>query len=311
VLPTVTSEVVVASKRTLILIVAVVIGALSAYSLWSYVNGIEDRAFEDAKRVEVYVVAADIPARTSGEQAQAADLIVVSAIPSEFRPVTAVTDLATILGKQARTDLVEGQVLVDGMFVNPVEAGGSSWSEQLEVNEVACAAQFDQVRAVGGLLTPGDRVTMLIVETEDAAAADTGPVDPEAPTTTTTLPEGEVAAPGVGTAQWLYQNVEILAKGNTGVVEAQAADGVVADSGVLTFKAPPEACARITLARDLVYLFLEPQNFLASEFAPISAENILDKPLTPSPSTTVPAPGATTVPASNGVSAPATPTTVG
>ena len=40
----------VSSRRTLILIAALVVGALAAVALFNYVGGVEDRASEDAAR---------------------------------------------------------------------------------------------------------------------------------------------------------------------------------------------------------------------------------------------------------------------
>ena len=57
------------SRRTLILIVAVAIGAVAAFALFNYIGGIEDRANENAERVDVYVISADVPKGTPAEQA--------------------------------------------------------------------------------------------------------------------------------------------------------------------------------------------------------------------------------------------------
>jgi Flp pilus assembly protein CpaB len=271
----------VASKRTLILIVAIVLGALSAYSLYSYVNGIEDRALADSTPVTVYVIAADIPANTTGDEALAQRLIRQDSIPQEFKPSTAVTDENVLKGKVADVNLVAGQVLVEGMFVNPIEAGVSTWSGRLEANEVACAVSLDEVRAVGGVLTAQDKVSVLIVEeTQQDPESDSAPA-------VVTDEQGEESAtyplfpPYVGTGQWLYHNLEILSVGNIGLTEAQATDGtaVTSSSGLITFKAPADACARIAVSKNFIYLMLEPQNYEAPEnLVPINPVNVLDKP---------------------------------
>ncbi|CAN5778456.1 hypothetical protein BH23ACT2_BH23ACT2_17360 [soil metagenome] len=43
-------------RRTLILVAAIVIGALSSFLVWNYVNGVQDDAFDDAEQVPVYLV---------------------------------------------------------------------------------------------------------------------------------------------------------------------------------------------------------------------------------------------------------------
>ena len=43
------------SRRTLILLGAIAVGVIAALLLFNYVQGIEDRANNNAKRVDVYV----------------------------------------------------------------------------------------------------------------------------------------------------------------------------------------------------------------------------------------------------------------
>ena len=45
------------SRRTLILIAAIVVGALAAFAIFNYVGGLEDKAYENAQRVPVIRVA--------------------------------------------------------------------------------------------------------------------------------------------------------------------------------------------------------------------------------------------------------------
>ncbi len=250
----------VGSKRTLILVAAVLIGAIAAYALYTYVNGIEERAYQNAEKVRVFVVAQDIPAGTPGDQVLANRLIRQGEIPREFLPSTALTDSSVISGKVARTDLAAGQVVVVGMFVDQAEVV-ASWSDRLEVGEVAVTISLDQVRAVGGLIQPGDRVSMLVE---------------------TTASVGESTEPADKTIRHLYQNVDILAIGNVGVGQTPDS-GQAASSGLITLAVPPDAAQRIVYARDSIYLLLEPKNFLATDLPPITDRNLFDKPLTPAP----------------------------
>ncbi len=89
------------SRRTLILVGAIVLGLLAALLLFNYVNGIEDRANNNAKRVDVYVAKTDIPRGTPGETASADGEVGTSKIPQEFRPATAITTTDEIQKKVA------------------------------------------------------------------------------------------------------------------------------------------------------------------------------------------------------------------
>ena len=60
------NEVVVSSRRTLILIAAVVVGAISAFLVFNYVNSADDRAQGNARKVDVLKIAKDIPKGLTG-----------------------------------------------------------------------------------------------------------------------------------------------------------------------------------------------------------------------------------------------------
>ena len=63
------------SRRTLILIAAVLVGAIAAYALFTYVGGIEDEANDNAERVKIFKIVQDIPKGTFGDEAFAQGLI--------------------------------------------------------------------------------------------------------------------------------------------------------------------------------------------------------------------------------------------
>src|SRR4051794_37513295 len=105
----------------MILIAAAVVGMISAYLVFNYVNSADDRAQGDAKRVPALVVKKDIPQGMTGAEAQAQDYIKRTEIQSEFKPATALNDPSVIETKVAVSNLAAGQVLVDGMFADPIE----------------------------------------------------------------------------------------------------------------------------------------------------------------------------------------------
>lgn len=243
------------SRRTLILIAAVLIGAVAAYALYSYVNSVEDRAYQNARRVQVYVVQDPIGKGTSGDQAIAEKLIGVGEIPQEFRPATAITDTAVLAGKVALIDLAPGQVVVDGMFVSQ-ESAFVTFAERIPADQVAITLSIDAVRGVAGLLVPGDKVNMMVV-----------------------TPGGEG---GLGDVRFLYQNVDILAIGQ--VAAGEVAPGGASGSDLITFAVPPDAAQRIALVGTQVYLTLAPKNYVPLDLPPVNAENLFQPGvLTPYP----------------------------
>lgn len=270
------------SRRTLILIAAVLIGAIATYSLYNYMNGVEDRAYSNAKRVQVYVVKQPIAKGTAGDQAFGSKLIVAGQIPQEYRPATAITDPSVVTGKVALTNLVPGQVVVDGMFVNQQQAF-VTFAERIPVDQVAVTISVDQVRGVAGLLVPGDKVNiMLVLPPADALAA-----DPKTAGAAAKPSADGTQASGYAEVRYLYQNVDVLAIGqtaapDTGATEAPKNPG----SGLITFSVPPDAAQRIALAQasGTIYLTLAPKDYRPINIPPLTPENMFqDGVLTPYP----------------------------
>lgn len=189
------------SRRSLILIAAVVVGAVAAYALYTYIGGIEDEANQNAERVRVYKIVQDIPKGTFGDEAFAQGMIEEDVIAREFRPATAITDPAQIDGLVAISDLAANQVVVSNQFV-PQATSLSTFSSLLKNNEVAITISIDQVRGVAGLLVPGDFVNILVTP----AASLENPPPPNGQGSTDVFTEP---------ARYLFQKVQILAVGQT------------------------------------------------------------------------------------------------
>lgn len=231
---------------------AVLVAAIAAFANYAYLSSVQDRAYDDAERLKVFVVGKDIPKGTPGEQALQEEFIRADEIPREFRPGTAITATTSIRAKVALTNLSAGQVVVDGMFVNPSEVPGITFSERIPAGHVAITVQVDQVRGVAGLLVPGDQVNILV------KAAD-------------------------GSERYLFQNVPIIAIGTTAAPQiGDAAPAVNPGSGLVTFSVTPDAAAKIALAssNDL-YLALVPRDNTPGQIPPATPDNLFQGPLVP------------------------------
>ena len=253
------------SRRTLILIAAIVIGALAAYAVVTYVGGIEDRANDNAERVPVVRIREDIPRGTLGTDAVEFDLVETSEIAQEFFPATAISPdaLDTILAKAAVADLARGQVLVEGMFVDPIDSQITA-ARRIADDNVAITISVDNIRGVAGLIVPGDFVNVMVSQ-------DTGLCGGAAPEG-----EGEGGAAGgqstavlCRTARMLYQEVQVLfidqspiplPGEQTGTPEGEAPAAV--NTGLVTFQVPPAAAQIIAaVPPDGFYLTLLPQTY--------------------------------------------------
>ena len=243
------------ARRTVILIVAIILGAVAAFSTYSWLNGVQDRAYADAKLVKVFRVSKDIAKGIAGEQAIAEEAVKSGDAPQEFRPATALTDINAIRGKVALTNLSAGQIVVDGMFVDPRVAQVTA-AQRIPAGQVAVTVNVDQVRAVGGLLVAGDKVNIM------------------------------VATPDGG-QRFLYQNVNIIQIGDVAAPQAgetQAVAAPTASSGLITFAVPPQAAERIVLAINQgggIWLTLVPPDNKPVPVPPVNPGNLFTTGLTP------------------------------
>jgi Flp pilus assembly protein CpaB len=270
----------VSSRRWVILAVAVVLGIVAGGLVYNYVQGVEDDVNQEAMRVKVFKVAANIPRGTFAEDAFNNGWIVEGEISSEFRPGTAITDPQQIAGQVAISDLAANQVVVTDQFA-PQAAALTTFSQLLDQNQVAITISVDTVKGVAGLLVPGDFVNVLLVDGGAALGnTSTGAVDAEGNAVDTGSDVN--IAPD---ARYLYQKVQILAIGKQRKLQpgdaptATNPDGspVVQDTGLLTLAVPVDAAQWIaSAATGELYLTL-----VAKDYTPVPVGPIAPSPTLP------------------------------
>lgn len=243
------------TRRTLIIIVAVLFAAVAAFAAYAYLSSANDRAYDNAERVKVFVVKKDIVKGAAGETALSQEAVRAGQIPKEFRPNSALVDISTIRGKVAIAPLTPGQIVVEGMFVDPLVAQVTA-AQRIPAGRVTVTVAVDAVNGVGGNLLPNDKVNLLVTDSA-----------------------------GDSSERVLYQNVEILFIGTQAAPqpgETQAA-ATPAVGGLITFSVPPEAASRIVFAAQKggIYLSLVPPDNRPVPIPPVNAGNLFSVPLTP------------------------------
>lgn len=240
------------ARRTVIVVGALLVAAVAAFANYAYLQSVQDRANDGAKLVRVFIVAKNIDKGVLGQQAVDARLVRPGEIPRKFRPGSAITGTDSIKDKIALTALSAGQVVVNEMFVKPIEAH-ESFSRAIKAGHVAITISVSDIQGVAGLLVPGDLVNIL---------AKDGPNE-----------------------RFLFQNVKVIAIGTTAaprVGETQAATNP--GSNLITFEVPPQAAAKIALATG-IYLTLVPPDNQAQPVGPVGPGDLFSGPLVPSPTT--------------------------
>lgn len=231
------------------------LGLVAALLLFNYVQGIEDRANNNAKRVDVYVAKTDIPRGTPGETAASDGAIGTAKIPQEFRPASAITTTDEIQKKVALFDIPQNTPIVQDMFVDPAQTQISFRERLRNPEHVAITVSVDQVRGVAGFLVPGDEVNILIA---GQGSGGEGGAFPSA-------------------MRYLYQKVQILAVGqSTLLAPGEQTDANAAannGSGLITFNVPPQAAQWIASAQEAggLYLSLVAEDYVPTPLPPIDS----------------------------------------
>lgn len=262
------------SRRTLILIGAVVIGGLAAFLTLNYVRGVENESAEQNQLVEVLVATGPVAKGTSADDAMTTKLIAPAKRRRADLPAAVVTRNAEIAGQVAAVDLSGGEIISSTMFVAETDMSGSKGTS-LDKGNVAISFSVDQAAGVAGLVQPGDSINILARGSAPAAAAEG---------------EGEASEGGLSNngGQWqlgsprvyVFQDVKVLAVGqNLGEPvaagaegEAEAAPADNAGAGLITVQLPPDQAALLAGVLDSgLYLTLNRPDYepVPVPFAPI------------------------------------------
>jgi len=258
----------VSSRRTLILIGAVVIGALAAFLTLNYVRGVENRSDEAAQMVEVVVAAGPIPKGSSSDQAIEGQQLVMEKRRQDELPANPVRRFADIQGQVAAVDLGGGEVITASMFVSPTALTGSK-SASLDKGNVAITITVDQAAGVAGLVQPGDNINILAKYCAVAPAGGGGAEGGDSGCALSRNATPGTGVVGLGTpSSYLFQGVKVLAVGQSlgqPVAAAPAGEGEdatattapPASSPLITVQLPPDQAQLLATLRDAsLYLTL-------------------------------------------------------
>ena len=273
------------SRRTLILVGAIAVGAIAALLIVNYVGSVQDKANTASQLVPVVVVkGTGVKKGESADTAIAEKRIDIDERRQQDLPANVVTRIEDIKGQTAGIDLSAGEVVTTAQFGGNADLG-SSKSSALDPGQVAITASVPAGNASGGLIQPGDFVNILVVKKG---------ADANTPTAVTTL----------------YQKVKVLALGtNLGTAAAAPGDAATpttapAASDLVTFAVPLEAAQLISavvnggdtsesLGLVLVRPDYQPKPTPSSANAGVPPGELGFTPYDGQPSTAEPTPGAT------------------
>jgi len=171
-------------RRTLVLVIAVLLAGISGFALYQYLSSVEDDIRSDISEVIVYRANQGIPARMPGTEAaplisestalrqhvvfEGSTILCLGAAgdnaskdPNEFGCPRNPSDLASLLdGNVASGPIAIGQLIAVSSFVNLADTE-TRLNESIAEGKVAISVLVDGAAASGGFIRPGDYVNIL------------------------------------------------------------------------------------------------------------------------------------------------------
>ena len=235
------------ATKTIAVVLALVLAALATFAIFTYVRGIEQRAFEDAELVDVFVAQADIPAGISSGDASEAGLIGRDARPRTAVPEGAIVSLEQIDGLVTLDRILAEEVIVRDRWIDSAQAAGVF---EIPDGFEALSVETAIPPGVAGFVRAGDRVSLI------ATIEEPGEITIEGDESITQEP-GEVRT------QYVLQGIEVLAVGQR-IVTEEGEDGFQqpTERVLMTVALEPEDAERMVFAieNSALYFTLLPED---------------------------------------------------
>ncbi len=148
-------------RRKIVMVVAALLcGALGTALLVRFVQGAESRALEGEQLVDVFVVTEYVPAGTTGQAMLDNDWIQVTQVSVKVRPAGSVVDASQFVDQVAETDLFAGEQLVANRFIDPSSFDSRPSTVQAPEGYIELTVPMSPARVMGGFISPGDTVAI-------------------------------------------------------------------------------------------------------------------------------------------------------
>ncbi|MDQ4213401.1 hypothetical protein [Microbacterium capsulatum] len=139
-------------------ILALVLAAVGAFFLITYVHGADARAQLGAQLTDVYIVKTEVPRGTPGDQIK--DYVTSDSVPKRNVVPDAVTDLSKLNGLLASADLLPGDQLSSARFASSENLAGSG-DIPVPAGMQLLSFSLPADRVVGGQVKAGDHIGLI------------------------------------------------------------------------------------------------------------------------------------------------------
>jgi pilus assembly protein CpaB len=146
-------------RRLVAAALALALAGAGAVLLMGYVQGADRRAMAGMETVNVLVVTALIPTGTPADAL--AELVAMQVLPAKAVAAGTLSNLATISGQVATTDLQPGEQLFASRFADPASLEDADAIE-IPQGMQQVSVSMERPRMLGAMLTPGATVGVFI-----------------------------------------------------------------------------------------------------------------------------------------------------
>lgn len=253
-------------RRTVLMLVAILVAALGSTLVFLYVQGINDRAIEKQNPVQVLTATDVINPGESLDDAQAAGKLALTDIAQANVLPGALTSTASIQGQLALTTIYKGEQILPEKFGTTAAAGGGALV--IPKGKVALSVELSDYARVAGFVSPGSHVAIYVC----VHALRTLPND--------NFTSG-LTCQGV---QILLSDVEVLAAGATSLTTTTSTDSTGTSTTeqipktILTIAVDEQDSKRVVLAdanSDLVFALMNDDSDISKNAPPIWAFDAL------------------------------------
>lgn len=229
----------VLTRRAIALVVALILAVVAALAVLSYVRGVEGQAIAEVDAVFGYVATDAIETGTLIDTAIQQGVVEQREIPRSLLAPDAVTDLTQVTGRVVQDRIVAGDQLVLDRFAAP---GQGVQVLAIPEGHQAMAVEVSVPPGVAGFLREGDHVSVIGYLDVPIPGSEVQITDPETGQVT-------VDTQDEARAQYLVQDVEVLAVGQRSVTTTEEGDPETVEelgSVLLTLAVTADEAERLT-----------------------------------------------------------------
>jgi pilus assembly protein CpaB len=286
------------ARRTIVLVVALVLAGVAAFSVWRFLDNIERDVLQDVELVTVYRAAEFIAEGTQGDLVRSQLGFEESEEERRFVPENAITSadqLELALSNRVAAGPISGRSILTADQWVQVTIDINPLATEIAPGMMAQTISVDDERGVNGFVEPGDRVNVILTIDVELVLGTGGSVPGLGDDFTDTTTPDQAAQDQRETktlTRTVLQGLEVLAVGReirpdenaapeVNVATATAGDQApeeVVQVGLITLEVTPEQAERLAYSFEngSVWLTLVPEDFVEVRTEGVTIDNLYE-----------------------------------